>query len=136
MAYCGNYSSLVMHLNYDRVCIKKVYGDKLTQLKQSFGLKNLDIKHGSLVSTVFHNMETVRRHQDFNLRCSELFRQYANHIVQQYRSILNAPDRHARNPLHYCAMSKFTTCYKLMQALLTINIDHAPDYEEFLQLYF
>lgn len=33
-------------------------------------------------------------------------------------------------------MSKFTTCYKAMQALLTIKIDNEPDYEAFLHLYF
>jgi hypothetical protein len=33
-------------------------------------------------------------------------------------------------------MSKFTTCYKFLQALLSINIDNAPGYDDFLHLYF
>jgi len=41
-----------------------------------------------------------------------------------------------RNPLHYAAMSKFTLCYKSIQALLDIQIDNEPEYPFFEHLYF
>lgn len=45
-------------------------------------------------------------------------------------------DIHGRNPLHYCAMSKFTKCYKALCLLVDIQIDSAPHYDEFLKMYF
>ena len=33
-------------------------------------------------------------------------------------------------------MSKFTKCFRTLQSLLTINIDHEPDYDSFLKLFF
>ena len=41
-----------------------------------------------------------------------------------------------RNPLHYGAMSKFTSCFKCLKALLELNLDNEPEYLWFEQLYF
>ena len=41
-----------------------------------------------------------------------------------------------RNPIHYAAMSKFTKCFKCIEALLNIDIDKVEGYDQFLHLYF
>lgn len=41
-----------------------------------------------------------------------------------------------RNPIHYAAMSKFTKCFKCIEALLNIDIDHVEGYDQFLTLFF
>lgn len=48
----------------------------------------MDIKHGKLVDTVFHDAETVARHEEFNIRIQNLFEQYARDIIQRMSSIL------------------------------------------------
>lgn len=45
-------------------------------------------------------------------------------------------DHHKRNPVHYAAMSKFTKCFKCIEALLKIDIDHVEGYDSFLGLFF
>ena len=136
LAYKGNYDTLVTLLNYERVCLKKVIADELNEVKKRFHFKNLDIKHGHLVSTVYHDADTVRRHQDFNVRANALFERYANMIIERYRGILMQQDVNGRGPLHYAAMSKYTKCYRCVQGLLDIDITHEPGYETFLKKYF
>ncbi len=45
----------------------------------------MDIKHGKLVSTVFHDADTIKRHEEFNIRVQNLFENYARSIIQRYR---------------------------------------------------
>lgn len=65
-----------------------------------------------------------------------MFEQYARDLVNRYRSILSHQDSHRRNPIHYGAMSKFTKCYKCLEALLKIDIDNVEGYDQFLSLFF
>ena len=45
----------------------------------------MDIKHGHLASAVFHDAETVKRHEDFNIRVYNLYDQYGKDIIDRYR---------------------------------------------------
>ena len=136
LLYRGNYDVLVTMMNYERVCLKKVIFDELQSEKKRFKFKNLDIKQGHLVSTVYHDAETIKRHIDFNLRAIAVFEKYSEHIKARYSEILLSQDRYLRNPLHYAAMSKFTSCSRCLHALLNIKIDDEPDYTFFEHLYF
>ena len=136
LCYRGNYEMLVTLLNYERVCLKKVIADELNQIKKRYRFKNLDIKHGHLVSTVYHDSETVRNHADFNMRANGLFERYTNMIIERYRQILLQADQNGRGPLHYAAMSKFTKSYRTLFALLEIDISVEPEYDTFLKNYF
>ncbi len=88
MVYKGNYDCIVTVLNIERTYLKKTLFDQLCRLKKDFRFKNMDIKHGALVSTVFHDGTTVARHQDFNLRVQTLFEQYARDIIDRFRGML------------------------------------------------
>jgi hypothetical protein len=33
----------------------------------------MDIKHGHLVATVFHDTDTIKRYEEFNIRVQNLF---------------------------------------------------------------
>lgn len=136
MMYKGNFDALVTMLNYERMCLRKVIFDELQALKLKYKFKNLDIKQGHLVSTVYHDEDTKKRHFDCNIRMTKTFEKYAHHIIERYREILLSQDRHMRNPLHYGAMSRFTQCFKSLKALLDIKIDFAPEYPFFEHLYF
>lgn len=89
MCYKGNYDCLITMLNFERESLKKVIFDKLYTAKQLYRLKNLDIKQGSLVSTVFHDADTIRRHLDFNSKATNLFSEYADNIIERYGTILH-----------------------------------------------
>jgi hypothetical protein len=67
-AYRGSYDCLVSILNIERIYQKKTLFDQLQRLKQIYKFKNLDIKHGKLVSTVFHDESTIKRHEEFNIK--------------------------------------------------------------------
>lgn len=88
MCFKGNYECMVVLLNIERVYLKKLLFDQLLQLKNDFKFKNMDIKHGKLASSVFHDPESVKRHEDFNIRVYNLFEQYAKDIENRYRQIL------------------------------------------------
>ena len=68
MCYRGNYDCLISVLNIERVYLKKTLFDQLYAAKQKYRFKNMDIKQGKLVSTVFHDAETIKRHEEFNIR--------------------------------------------------------------------
>lgn len=56
------------------------------------------------MSTVFHDAETVKRHEEFNIRVQSLFEQYARDLLMRMRAILTQQDEaHRRNPIHYAA---------------------------------
>jgi hypothetical protein len=98
----------------------------------------MDIKHGHLVSTVFHDADTVKRHEEFNIRIQSLFEQYARDLLMRLRQVLTQQDQpFRRNPIHYGAMSKYTKCFKTIEALLNIDMEEDPEnYDEFLKLFF
>ena len=87
LAYKGHYDVLTTMLNYERACMKKMFSDQLQGIKGQCKFNNLDIKHGELVSTTFHDKNTVRRHADFNLRATTLFEQYTGKIIERCREI-------------------------------------------------
>ncbi len=136
MCYKGNYECLISVLNIERVYMKKTLFDQLYREKQRYRFKNMDIKHGRLVSTVFHDADTIKRHEEFNIRVFSLFEQYARDLINRLRQILCQQDINRRNPIHYAAMSKFTKCFKCIEALLNIDIDKVEGYDSFLQLFF
>ena len=41
-----------------------------------------------------------------------------------------------RNPIHYGAMSKYTKCFKAVEAVLCIQIDEVPNLKMFNDLFF
>jgi len=127
---------MIALLSLERVYLKKTLFDQLLREKNRYRFKNMDIKHGHLASAVFHDAETVKRHEDFNIRVYNLFDQYAKDIVDRYRQILTQQDIHKRNPIHYGAMSKYTKCYKTLEAILAIDIDIVPCSDMFLSLFF
>ena len=88
MCYKGNFDVMATLLNHERVALKKSTCDELSQIKHRFKFKNLDIKKGELVSTVYHDADTVKRHSDFNVYATNLFEKYTNCIIERYRSIL------------------------------------------------
>ena len=136
MAYKGNFDAMTTLLNYERVMLKKDASDELTGIKQRFKFKNLDIKNGQLVSTVYHDADTIKRHTDFNVYATNLFEKYCRIIITRYRAILEKQDMNGRNPLHYAAMSKYTKCFSTMKILLDIGVDNEPGYDDFLTNYF
>ena len=64
--------------------------------------------------------------------------QYARDLLMRMRQIFGQQDQpHKRNPIHYAAMSKFTKCFKCIEALLNIDLEIDVDgYDEFLKLFF
>lgn len=136
LCYRGNYECVIAILNIERVFLKKTLFDQINREKSKYRFKNMDIKHGKLVSTVFHDADTIKRHEEFNIRIQNLFEQYARDLINRLRSILCQQDSNMRNPIHYAAMSKFTKCFKCIEALLNIHIDEVEGYDQFLHLFF
>ena len=136
MCYRGNYECLIAILNIERIYLKKTLFDQLYREKQRYRFKNMDIKNGQLVSTVFHDADTIKRHEEFNIRVQNLFEQYARDLINRLRQMLCQQDVHRRNAIHYAAMSKYTKCFKCVEAVLNIHIDHVEGYEQFLELFF
>lgn len=136
LAYKGNYDCLVSLLCFERMCLKKVMYDQLQKEKNRFRMKTMDIRHGELTKTVQHDADTIKRHREFDLRLVSLFEQYACDIIARYREILTRQDGVSRrNPVHFAAMNKFTKCQKTLEALLSIDIDLVPGFDQFLPLY-
>ena len=136
MCYKGNYECLVAILNIERIYLKKTLFDQLYREKQRYKFKSMDIKHGQLVSTVFHDADTVRRHEEFNIRVQDMLEKYARDLINRLREILCQQDIHRRNPIHYSSMQKYTKCFKCTEALLNIDIDSVEGYDDFLSLFF
>jgi hypothetical protein len=125
-----------MLLNIERVYLKKTLYDQLLREKNKYRFKNMDIDHGHLSTAIFHDADSIKRHEEFNIRVFNLFEQYSKDILDRYRQILTVQDKVQRNPVHYGAMSKFTKCYKTVEALLTIEIDEVPGLKDFNDLFF
>ena len=75
-------------LNIHRAYLKKILYDQLAHEKQYYRFKSMDINHGHLVETVFHDAETVARHEEFNIRVHNLFEQYARDIITVMKQVL------------------------------------------------
>ena len=84
MLFQGNYDCVISVLNIHRTYLKKTLYDQLIQEKQNYRFKNMDIKHGKLVETVFHDAETVARHESFNIRVHNLLEQYSRDIIKMF----------------------------------------------------
>ena len=89
LCYKGNFESLTQILNIERVYLKKTLFDQLYREKQRYRFKNMDIKHGELVSTVFHDADTVKRHEEFNIRVQALLETYARDLLVRMRQALS-----------------------------------------------
>jgi len=74
-----------MFLNIERVYMKKCLFDDLLNLKNRFRFKNMDIKHGKLDAKVFHDEETARRHEQFDVAVFDLLERYAKDITDRYK---------------------------------------------------
>lgn len=72
LCFRGNYECLVMLLNFERMCLKKVMYDQLQREKAHYNMKAMDIKHGELTTTVSHDAGTIKRHKEFDLRLVQL----------------------------------------------------------------
>lgn len=111
--------------------------DQLQKEKSRFRMKTMDIKQGELTKTVSHDADTIKRHREFDLRLQSLFEQYATDILARYREILTQQDNVLRrNPIHFAAMNKFTKSQRTLEAILDIDIDKCPGFEQFLHLFF
>lgn len=89
ICYKGNYECLIVMLNIERIFQKKVLFDRLVRAKNEYQFKNMDIKQGELSSQVFHDAETVRRFDSFNIKVMSIFQQYSKDIQDTYRQILS-----------------------------------------------
>lgn len=134
--YRGNYDVLIQLLNIERVYLKKTLYDQLLIEKNRYRFKNMDIKHGQLATGVFHDAGTLKRFEEFNIRVFNLFDQYAKDILARNRQILTQQDIHGRTPIHYGAMSRFTKCFKCLEAILKIEIDAMADTPNFIDMFF
>lgn len=72
-------------LNLERVYLKKTLYDQLLREKNRFRFKNMDIKHGHLSDKIFHDADSIKRHEEFNIRIYNLFEQYSKDIIDRYR---------------------------------------------------
>lgn len=136
ICYRGNYECMIALLNLERVYLKKTLYDQLLREKSKYRFKNMDIKHGHLSTQIFHDADSIKRHEEFNIRVFNLFEQYSKDIIDRYRQILTTQDKWRRNPIHYGAMSKQTKCFKTIEAVLTIEIDEVPGLKMFTDLFF
>jgi len=136
LCYKGSFDCVIALINLERVYLKKTLFDQLLREKAKYRFKNMDIKNGHLSKNIFHDADSVKRHEEFNIRVFNLFEQYSKDIVDRYRQILTQQDKFKRNPIHYGAMSKFTKSFKACEALLTIDIDLVPGTADFITLFF
>ena len=136
VCYRGNFDCLVALLNYERMCLKKVMYDQLGKEKSRYRMKTMDIKQGELDRTIQHDADTIRRHQEFELRLVGLLEQYVFDVLKRYRDILTLQDeKHKRNPIHYAAMAKGTNSLKTLEAILDIDVDQVPGFGQFFDLF-
>jgi len=99
-------------------------------------MKAMDIKNGELDHTIQHDADTIRRHQEFELRLVTLLEQYSSDVLKRYRDILTFQDeKYRRNPIHYAAMAKGTNSLKTVEAMLDIDIDRVPGFDSFFSLF-
>lgn len=119
---------MVQAMNFDRHLKRKGLSDALQREKATYKFKNLDIKQGSLVSTVFHDNDTIKRHSLFNINLEDTFGMYIKSIHETLRHWICSPDSKRRNALHYASMSKFTKCNKCIEILLKKDILSVPEY--------
>ena len=73
MCYRGNIDCLTAVLNLERVYLKKTLFDQLLREKNTYRFKNMDVKHGSLVSSIYKDADLMKRFEDFIIRVLNLF---------------------------------------------------------------
>ena len=78
----------------------------------------------------------MARHEEFNIKVHTLLEEYARDIIRQMKQILRKQDNNRSAPIHYAAMSKYTKCFKCIEALLHIDIEEVDDYDRFLAYFF
>ena len=85
LCYRGNYEVVTTLLNIERSYLKKTLMEQLIQEKHRYRLKNMDIKHGHLASSIYHDSDTIKRHEEFNIRVFNLFEQYTRDVLDLIR---------------------------------------------------
>jgi len=65
--------------------LKKVLFDQLSRERQKYRMKNMNIKDGKLLSTIFHDADTVQRHEEFSIRIFNLLKKYSEALSGRYR---------------------------------------------------
>jgi len=48
----------------------------------------MDVKNGELDPTIQHDADTIKRHQEFEMRLIALLNQYIEDVLKRYRDIL------------------------------------------------
>lgn len=114
MCFKGNYECLVAMLCLERTYFKKRLYDELQAEKNISRLKNMDVKHGALDSSLYQDDDLTNRFEKFIISVSNMFSTYAKDLVERYGQIFTHQDTNNRNPIHYGAMSKYTKCYKTL----------------------
>lgn len=122
---------MMITLNYVRHCRREDIFKSLTDLKRDYGFKSLDVKEGQLVTTVWHDKETMNRFQEFSIRVQELCRLTLDEFLNFYRIIFQQIDQKGRNPMHYCATGKFNKSNQTAMGLLNIEIEAEEGYDDF-----
>lgn len=88
LCYKGGFESIIQLLNFERMNLKKVLYDQLCRERQKYRMKNMNIKDGKLLSTIFHDADTVQRHEEFSIRVVNLLKKYSEALSGRYRQIL------------------------------------------------
>lgn len=82
LCYRGEYEACEAILQFAHFAAKQRLQQQVQAKKRELKFKNMDIKQGELVSTVFHDEATLKRHSLFNLALEDAFSAYTNQVCQ------------------------------------------------------
>ena len=119
------YSTLMIVVNYMKHQTKEQLFQNIKNLKEMYGIKNSDIKHGEFTGQGFQNEETLNKFQDFMTSIENLAAHTFQEYLKFYRQVLNQQDFNGRNPFHY-AISE-----KSIVDVLDINFEGENGLEDF-----
>jgi ankyrin repeat protein len=119
------YDTLMIVINFLKHQTKEELFRSVKNLKQSFGFKNSDIKHGELTSTGFQSKETLDRFNGFMKSMINLWAYTFSEFLKIYRQLLTQQDYNGRTPIHY---AKFE---KSIKAVLDIGLETEEGFEDF-----